>query len=167
MRAGTRRCGATADSSVAVTPGASNDISKLLGLGLVWGGTEVSGSAPRRPANVAASTPAGAFVGGSDGSAVTVDDIVPTGGSRGIFALDQLDFPRFNILCLPGVTATDGVEVGEALSYCENQRAFLIVPAQAMVAQFAETFRDFPPRQKPSSFSVDEVMASMSRAHGG
>jgi arylsulfatase len=47
------------------------------------------------------------------------------------------------------------------------QRAFLIVPAQAMVAQFIETFRDFPPRQKPSSFSVDEVMASMSRAHGG
>jgi arylsulfatase A-like enzyme len=47
------------------------------------------------------------------------------------------------------------------------QRAFLIVPAQAMVGQFAETFRDFPPRQKPSSFSVDEVMASMSRAHGG
>jgi arylsulfatase A-like enzyme len=47
------------------------------------------------------------------------------------------------------------------------QRAFLIVPAQAMVAQFIDTFRDFPPRQKPSSFSVDEVMAAMSRAHGG
>jgi arylsulfatase len=47
------------------------------------------------------------------------------------------------------------------------QRAFLIVPAQAMVAQFVETFRDFPPRQKPSSFSVDEVLASMSNAHGG
>jgi arylsulfatase len=47
------------------------------------------------------------------------------------------------------------------------QRAFLIVPAQAMVAQFVETFKNFPPRQKPSSFSVDEVMASMSRAHGG
>jgi len=47
------------------------------------------------------------------------------------------------------------------------QRAFLVVPAQAMVAQFVETFKDFPPRQKPSSFSVDEVLASMSRAHGG
>src|SRR5581483_11544486 len=59
------------DSSVVVTPGPSNDISKLLSLGLVWGGTEVSGSAPRRPADVAASTPAGAFAGGSDGSPVT------------------------------------------------------------------------------------------------
>jgi arylsulfatase len=47
------------------------------------------------------------------------------------------------------------------------QRAFLIVPAQALVGQFIETFKDFPPRQKPSSFSVDEVMASMSRAQGG
>jgi arylsulfatase len=47
------------------------------------------------------------------------------------------------------------------------QRAFLIVPAQAMVAQFIGTFKDFPPRQKPSSFSVDEVLAAMTRAHGG
>ncbi|QOZ12390.1 arylsulfatase [Bradyrhizobium sp. CCBAU 51765] len=47
------------------------------------------------------------------------------------------------------------------------QRAFLIVPAQAMVAQFVETFKDFPPRQKPSSFSVDEVLAQMSNPHGG
>ena len=117
----------TMDSSVVVTPGASNDISKLLGLGLVWGGQEVSASAPRRPAVVAASTPQGAFAGGSDGSPVGVDDIVPTGGSTGIFALNQLEFPRFNILCLPGVTATDEVEIGEALSYCAGERAFLVV----------------------------------------
>jgi len=47
------------------------------------------------------------------------------------------------------------------------QRAFMFVPAQALVQQFIESFRDFPPRQKPSSFSVDEVLAAMSRAHGG
>jgi phage tail sheath protein FI len=119
--------GTDLNSSVVVTPGASNDISKLLGLGLAWGGTEVSGSAPRRPADVAASTPQGAFAGGSDGNPVGVDDIVPTGGSTGIYALNQLEFPRFNILCLPGVTATDEVEIGEALSYCAAQRAFLVV----------------------------------------
>jgi arylsulfatase len=39
-------------------------------------------------------------------------------------------------------------------------------PGQAMVAQFIETFKDFPPRQKPSSFSVDEVMAAMERSPG-
>jgi arylsulfatase len=47
------------------------------------------------------------------------------------------------------------------------QRAFLIVPAQALVAEFVESFRAFPPRQKPSSFSVEEVLAAMTRAHGG
>jgi arylsulfatase A-like enzyme len=47
------------------------------------------------------------------------------------------------------------------------QRAFLFVPAQALVAQFVETFKDFPPRQKPSSFSVDQVLATMAKAHGG
>lgn len=47
------------------------------------------------------------------------------------------------------------------------QRAFLIVPAQALVARFIETFKDFPPRQKPSRFSIDEVMSVMSRSQGG
>jgi arylsulfatase A-like enzyme len=46
------------------------------------------------------------------------------------------------------------------------QRAFLFVPAQAFVAQFIETFKDFPPRQKPSSFSVDQVMEQLTKAHG-
>jgi arylsulfatase len=47
------------------------------------------------------------------------------------------------------------------------QRVFLLVPAQALVQQFVETFTDFPPRQKPSSFSVDQVLEQMSKAHGG
>jgi arylsulfatase len=47
------------------------------------------------------------------------------------------------------------------------QRVFLLVPAQALVQQFIETFKDFPSRQKPSSFSVDQVIEQMSRAHGG
>jgi arylsulfatase len=46
------------------------------------------------------------------------------------------------------------------------QRAFMIVPSQALVQQFVATFKDFPPRQKPSSFSVDEVLAQMERSHG-
>jgi arylsulfatase A-like enzyme len=41
------------------------------------------------------------------------------------------------------------------------QRAFLVVPAQALVQQFVATFKEFPPRQKPSSFSVDQVMEQL------
>jgi arylsulfatase len=38
-------------------------------------------------------------------------------------------------------------------------RAYLLVPAQAYVAGFLETFKEFPPRQKAASFSLDQVMA--------
>jgi len=37
-------------------------------------------------------------------------------------------------------------------------RMFALVPAQAFVAQFLETFKEFPPRQKPASFTIDQVM---------
>jgi arylsulfatase A-like enzyme len=36
--------------------------------------------------------------------------------------------------------------------------AFLLVPAQALVGQFLKTFEEFPPRQKPASFSIDEAL---------
>jgi arylsulfatase len=36
--------------------------------------------------------------------------------------------------------------------------AFVFVPAQTIVAQELQTFREFPPRQKPGSFSVGEAM---------
>jgi hypothetical protein len=38
------------------------------------------------------------------------------------------------------------------------EHLFLFVPAQAIVGQHLQTFRDFPPRQKPGSFSVGEAM---------
>jgi arylsulfatase len=40
-------------------------------------------------------------------------------------------------------------------------RAFLLVPAQAYVGQFLATFKEFPPRQKAASFSLDQVMEKM------
>ena len=41
-------------------------------------------------------------------------------------------------------------------------RAFLLVPAQAYVGEFLKTFKDYPPRQKAASFSLDQVMEKMS-----
>jgi arylsulfatase len=40
-------------------------------------------------------------------------------------------------------------------------RVFLLVPAQAYVGQFLETFKEFPPRQKPASFSIDQVLEKL------
>jgi arylsulfatase len=37
-------------------------------------------------------------------------------------------------------------------------RVYLLVPAQAYVARFLATFQEFPPRQKPASFTIDQVM---------
>ncbi len=45
-------------------------------------------------------------------------------------------------------------------------RAYLLVPAQAYVGKFLETFQEFPPRQKPASFSLDQVMEKLSPPGG-
>jgi arylsulfatase len=41
------------------------------------------------------------------------------------------------------------------------ERVFALVPAQAFVGAFLGTFRDYPPRQKPGSFSIDQVLDSL------
>jgi arylsulfatase A-like enzyme len=43
-------------------------------------------------------------------------------------------------------------------------RVFLLVPAQTVVGEFLATFKDFPPRQKAASFSVDQVMEKLLEA---
>ena len=41
--------------------------------------------------------------------------------------------------------------------------AFMFVPAQTIVAEWLSSFREFPPRQKPASFSLDAIMAKMTK----
>ena len=45
-------------------------------------------------------------------------------------------------------------------------RAYLLVPAQAYVGQFLKTFKEYPPRQKAASFSLDKVMEKLSTSGG-
>jgi arylsulfatase len=51
----------------------------------------------------------------------------------------------------------------EAIGYdrWRIDHVFLLVPAQAYVARWLQSFREFPPRQKPASFSLDRVMESI------
>jgi arylsulfatase A-like enzyme len=44
--------------------------------------------------------------------------------------------------------------------------AFLLVPAQGVVADFLATFKKFPPRQKAASFTVDQVMDKLLQGIG-
>lgn len=47
------------------------------------------------------------------------------------------------------------------------EHLFAIVPAQEYVAKFLATFKEFPPRQKPGSFSIDQVVESLQAASKG
>lgn len=41
---------------------------------------------------------------------------------------------------------------------------FTLVPSQTIVGEFLETFKEFPPRQKPAKFNIEDVMNSMRQA---
>ncbi|AEI95973.1 arylsulfatase [Roseobacter sp. OBYS 0001] len=45
-------------------------------------------------------------------------------------------------------------------------RAYMLVPAQAYVGQFLETFQEYPPRQKAASFSLEQVMEKLTASPG-
>jgi arylsulfatase len=51
----------------------------------------------------------------------------------------------------------------EAIDYgrWRAERVYLLVPAQAFVGQFLATFKEFPPRQKPATFSIDQVLEKL------
>ncbi len=46
-------------------------------------------------------------------------------------------------------------------------RAYMLVPAQAYVGRFLETFEEYPPRQKAASFSLDQVMEKLQAPPAG
>jgi arylsulfatase A-like enzyme len=45
-------------------------------------------------------------------------------------------------------------------------RAYLMVPAQVYVGKFLATFKDYPPRMKAASFSLDQVMEKLQEGGG-
>jgi arylsulfatase A-like enzyme len=44
-------------------------------------------------------------------------------------------------------------------------RLFALVPAQAFVMKWLQSFKEFPPRQKPASFGIDQVMEKLATAN--
>jgi arylsulfatase len=56
---------------------------------------------------------------------------------------------------------SDPLEKGDESIFYQKwmaDRMFTLVPAQAIVGEFLKTFQEFPPRQKPSSFSIDDAL---------
>jgi arylsulfatase len=44
---------------------------------------------------------------------------------------------------------------------------FVMYPMQALAAEQLQSFREFPPRQKPAAFNLDSILASMDDASVG
>ena len=64
----------------------------------------------------------------------------------------------FNLRSDPFETAD---EEGMDYERWRVEHLFVMVPAQEYVGKFLATFREFPPSQKPGSFSIDQVMESL------
>jgi arylsulfatase len=63
----------------------------------------------------------------------------------------------FNLRSDPFERGDEGIFYGKWLA----DRFFAFVPAQVLVGQFLETFKEFPPRARAASFSIDRVMESL------
>jgi arylsulfatase A-like enzyme len=79
----------------------------------------------------------------------------------------------FEVLRAPSLTnlRMDPFERAQAEDAMGYQRWYLehmyaIAPAGAYVAQWLQSFREFPPRQKPGSFNLDRVMESIEKGAG-
>jgi arylsulfatase len=75
---------------------------------------------------------------------------------------DPLRMPKlFNLRMDPFERAPE-----EAIGYPRwfFNRMFVFVPAQQVVAGFLSTFKDFPPRQKAASFTIDQVVEKLNPA---
>ena len=74
--------------------------------------------------------------------------------------------PRTSTTCAPtrSSAAPESFEYGEMDG---GSGRSCIVPAQAIVAQWLSSFKEFPPRQKPASFNLDEVMRKMTEQPSG
>ncbi len=46
-------------------------------------------------------------------------------------------------------------------------KGYMIMAGQGLIGQFLETFKDYPPRQKAASFTIDQALERMNRALSG
>jgi arylsulfatase len=57
-------------------------------------------------------------------------------------------------------------EIGMDYERWFAEHMFTIAPAAAYVGQWLQSFREFPPRQKPGSFNLDRVMEAVTKGAG-
>jgi arylsulfatase len=84
---------------------------------------------------------------------VEINPKAPLGVWQGNFT--QLRGPNlYNLRADPFERGTDSI----LYANWQAHRAFMFVPAQAIVAKYLESFKEFPPRAKAASFTVSDAM---------
>ena len=93
---------------------------------------------------------------------VEVDPKTPLGVWQGQFT--KLRAPKlYNLRADPFEKGTDSIYYANWLAH----RAFAFVPAQAAVAKYLDSFKEFPPRAKAASFTVSDAMDKITAANPG
>jgi arylsulfatase len=69
----------------------------------------------------------------------------------------------FDLKVDPFERATEGMNYDDWF----YRRAFVVVPSQVIVGQLMESFKDYPPRQKPASFTVGEALEKLQQGSPG
>jgi arylsulfatase len=83
----------------------------------------------------------------------------PIGVWQGQFT--RLRLPNlYNLRADPFEKGTESIYYGE----WQVRRGFVLVPAQAIVAKYIESFKEFPPRAKAASFTISDVMEKITTA---
>ncbi len=80
----------------------------------------------------------------------------------------------FEVLRAPSLTNLrmdpfERAEAEDAMGYQKwwAERMFVFAPAGAFVAQWLQSFQEFPPRQKPGSFNLDNAMEQVTKGSQG
>jgi arylsulfatase A-like enzyme len=88
-----------------------------------------------------------------------IDPKTPLGVWQGQFT--KLRAPMlYNLRADPFEKATRSIYYGDWSAH----RMFMFVPAQAFVAKWLESFKEFPPRAKAASFSISDAMQKITTA---
>ncbi|MBW1819370.1 MAG: arylsulfatase [Deltaproteobacteria bacterium] len=76
-------------------------------------------------------------------------------------------FPRISDLRADPFEEASARNASMAWQNWQFRRAFLLVPAQGFVGDFLASFKEFPPRNKPASFSVGDALKMLQTAPHG
>jgi len=78
---------------------------------------------------------------------------------------EELRWPMLTNLRMDPFERASDQTIGH--THWQTERLFAIAPASAYIAKWLQSFREFPPRMKPATFSLEQVMEAASGAGGG